>query len=325
MRRLSSVTFLFAAAAAAAQVTATPPPAQGDPVFGIDTRLVQLHATVVDAKGRLVTNLNQAAFTVLENGAPQPLKQFKREDVPVSLGLIVDNSGSMRDKRTKVNQAALALVKGSNREDEVFIVNFNDEAYLDRTFTSDIKKMEEALTKIDSRGGTAMRDAVSMSMDYLKEKGRRDKKVLLVVTDGDDNTSSAANTMEKLVEKAQQTEILIYTIGLLSEEERSKAKRATRALSALASASGGAAYFPKGVEDVEQLAVQVAHEIRNQYLLMYTPVNSALDGTYRRIQVTAKGQGKLSVRTRSGYYATPDQKAPKQKTAPPAGANTLQP
>lgn len=297
---------------------------QGDPVFSTGVRLVQLHATVIDGKGKLVINLPQSAFTVLENGKPQPLKLFRREDVAVSMGLIIDNSGSMRDKRAKVNQAALALVKASNKEDEVFIVNFNDEAYLDRPFTNDIRKMEEALTKIDSRGGTAMRDAVTMSIDYIKEKAKRDKKVLLVVTDGDDNTSAATNTMEKLVEKAQQSEILVYTIGLLTEEERGKAKRATRALNALAAATGGIAYFPKAVDDVEQLAVQVAHEIRNQYTMSYSPLEASLDGSYRRIQVVAKGPGKLTVRTRSGYYATPDQQAPKQKSAAPS-ANSLLP
>ncbi len=320
MPRLSS--FLLAALVVAAQQPPPPPAVQADPVFTTDSRLVQLHATVLDSKGKLVTNLPKGAFTVLENGKPQPLKQFVREDVPVSLGLIIDNSGSMRDKRSKVAQAAMALVKASHRQDEVFIVNFNDEAYLDRSFTSDIAKMEEALTKIDSRGGTAMRDAVSMSIDYLKEKGKREKKVLLVVTDGDDNTSGAANTMEKLVEKAQQSEILVYTIGLLSEEERGKAKRATRALNALAVASGGLAYFPKAVDDTEALAVQVAHEIRNQYTITYVPTEAALDGTYRRIQVVAKGPGKLNVRTRSGYYATPEQQKP--KSVRPPGASSLQ-
>jgi Ca-activated chloride channel homolog len=161
---------------------------QGDPVFRSDTRLVVLHATVVDKDGRLVTDLPREAFTVYENNAVQPMKIFRREDVPVSMGLIVDNSGSMRNKRSKVAAAALALVKASNPQDEIFIVNFNDDAYLDVPFTNDIKRLEEGLTRIDSRGGTGMRDAITMSMDYLKEKGKRDKKVLLVVTDGDDTS-----------------------------------------------------------------------------------------------------------------------------------------
>lgn len=286
---------------------------QQDPVFTSDTRLVVLHATAVDASGKLVINLQKPAFTVLENGVPQAIKQFRREDVPVSMGLIIDNSGSMREKRQKVAAAALALVKASNPQDEIFIVNFNDEAYLDQTFTSDPKKLEEALTRIDSRGGTAMRDAVAMSMDYLKEKAKRDKKVLLVVTDGDDNTSATTNTLEKVVAKAQQSEVLVYSIGILGEEDSRARKRAQRALNALSQASGGQAYFPKEASDVEALAVQVAHEIRNQYIITYTPTNAALDGSYRRIQVTAKGAGRPVVRTRSGYYASPNEK-------PPAGA-----
>src|SRR5436305_10499781 len=165
--------------------------------FRSDTRLVVLHATVMDRSGRLVTNLPQKAFHVFENGVEQPIKKFLREDVPVSMGLIVDNSGSMRTKRQRVEASALALVKASNPQDEVFIVNFNDEAFLDQPFTSDIKELERGLAKIDSRGGTAMRAAIRMSIDYLKENGKQDKKVLVVVPDGVDNTS--AGTLEKLV------------------------------------------------------------------------------------------------------------------------------
>jgi len=298
-------------------------PAQekSDATFRSDTRLVLLHATVVDKNGKIVGDLPKEAFTILENGIEQPIKIFRREDVPVSMGLIVDNSGSMRDKRQQVATAALRLVKESNPQDEIFIVNFNDEAFLDQPFTSAVKKLEEALTRIDSRGGTAMRDAVSMSIDYVKEKGKRDKKVLLVVTDGDDNTSSGANTIEKLIEKAHLSEVLIYCIGLLNEEERGKAKRAQRAMRALSEASGGASYFPKAVADIDALSSQVAHEIRNQYILAYSPSEQALDGTFRRVQVQAKGAGRPVVRTRSGYYATKDQKS--SQTPTPGQANSL--
>jgi Ca-activated chloride channel family protein len=299
--------------------------AQEDPsVIRVTTREVVLHATVLDKSGHLVTTLGQDAFTVLENGTQQILKAFKREDVPVSLGIVIDNSGSMRDKRSKVAAAALTLVKESNNQDEVFIVNFNDEAYLDQTFTSDQKKLEEALAKIDSRGGTAMRDATTMSMDYLKEKGKKVKKVLLVVTDGDDNTSAPSNTIEKLVAKAQQSQCLIYAIGIFTDEERGKAKRAERAMNALANATGGLAYFPKELTDIEKLAKQVAHEIRNQYIISYRPSNEALDGSYRRIQVVAKGPNRPVVRTRSGYYATPDNKEP-TRLSPSAMSNSLKP
>ncbi len=279
-------------------------------VFRADTRLVVLHASVVDNKGRLVTDLPRAAFRVYENGAEQPVKIFKREDVPVSMGLIIDSSGSMRDKRQRVEAAALALVKASKRDDEVFVVNFNDEAYLDQSFTNDVKKLEEALTKIDSRGGTAMRDALSMSIDYLKQNAKKTKKVLLVVTDGDDNISTV--TLEKLLPKAQQAEVLIYAIGLLSEEGKREAKRAKRALAALADTSGGLAYFPDKSVEVEKLALQVANDIRNQYVIAYTPTLAQLDGTFRQIKVTVNGPNRPVVRTRTGYYATADRQAPRR-------------
>ena len=286
-------------------------------IFHSDTRRVDLHATVVDKSGHLVTNLPREAFTVLENGAPQEIRTFKREDVPVSMGLIVDNSGSMRDKRAKVEAAALALVKDSNPEDEVFVVNFNDEAFNDlphgKDFTSNIKEMEEALTRIDSRGGTAMRDAIRMSIDHEKEKAHKDKKVLVVVTDGNDNSSLVS--LETLVKASQQSGVLIYSIGLLSEEERREAKRAERALNALGEATGGEAFFPKDLADVDRIAHQVARDIRSQYAIVYSPSNQAMDGTFRQIKVLIKGPGNPMVRTRSGYYATPDQANSVQRTS----------
>ncbi|HTS67182.1 MAG TPA: VWA domain-containing protein [Candidatus Acidoferrales bacterium] len=284
-------------------------------VFKSDTRLVVCHTTVIDKGGHLVTNLTKDAFTVTENGVPQEIRLFKREDVPVSMGLIIDNSGSMRDKRAKVEAASLALVKDSNPEDEVFVVNFNDEAFLDlphgKNFTSDIKEMEEALTRIDSRGGTAMRDAIRMSIDHLKEKAHKDKRVLVVVTDGNDNSSVV--TLENLVKAAQQSEVLIYGVGLLGEEERREAVRAQRALKSLAEATGGAAFFPKELAEVDKIAHQVAHDIRNQYTISYSPSNTAMDGTFRQIKITVKAPGNPTVRSRSGYYATPDQATPGDK------------
>jgi VWFA-related protein len=310
----------FAAAVAAASALlgqpgkpAPKPLAQDDTgtVFRTDTRLVVLPTTVVDKNGHLVTTLPREAFTVLENGAQQEIRQFKREDVPVSMGLIIDNSGSMRDKRAKVEAAALALVKASNPDDEVFIVNFNDEAFLDnphgKDFTSDVKEMEDALTRIDSRGGTAMRDAIRMSIDHVKDKAHKDKKVLVVVTDGNDNSSVVG--LEDLVKAAQQSEVLIYTVGLLSDEERREANRAKKALEALAEATGGETFFPKDVSEVERIATQVAHDIRNQYTIAYTSSNQAMDGGFRQIKVTVKAAGNPTVRARSGYYATPDQGA----------------
>jgi Ca-activated chloride channel homolog len=286
--------------------TATPdtPPSGENPTFTTATNFVVLHATVIDKTGHLVTNLPENAFQVFENGVQQHIKLFRREDVPVSMGLIIDNSGSMRDKRAKVEAAALALVKDSNPQDEVFIVNFNDEAFLDKDFTNDPKELQEGLARIDSRGGTAMRDAIRMSIDHLKEKAKKDKKVLVVVTDGNDNSSLIS--LENLVKASQDSGVLVYTVGLLSEEERREAKRAKRALEALADATGAEVYFPKDLAEVDRIAHQVAHDIRNQYTIAYTPANEALDGTFRTIKVVANGPNHPTVRTRTGYYATAD-------------------
>jgi VWFA-related protein len=292
---------ILAAALAPAQA---PPPAQDDvPLYRSDARLVLLHASVVDKNGRLVTNIPQSAFKVLEDGVEQQIKLFRREDVPVSMGIIVDNSGSMTSKRTKVAAAALELVKQSNPDDEVFIVNFNDDAHFDQPLTNDVKKMQAALARMEARGGTAMRDALSKSIEYVKRNGKKDKKILVVVTDGNDNSSDIS--LEQLLRQAQSSDVVIYCIGLLNEEEAGQARAAKRALKALAEASGGLDYYPKSVSDVEEITPRVAHEIRNQYVLGYTSSNRALDGTFRQVKVTVNGFGRPTVRTRNGYYATP--------------------
>jgi Ca-activated chloride channel family protein len=315
MRHLNSAAFLIWLAVALPAPSAAQSAADGEtPVFRSDTRLVVLHTTVVDRKGNRITDLGQSAFKVFENGVEQPLKFFRREDIPISLGLIIDNSGSMRNKRGKVETAALKLVKASNRNDEVFVVNFNDEAFLDQDFTNKISLLEQALARIDSRGGTAMRDAVRMSIDHLKQGAKRDKRVLLVVTDGEDNNS--ATTLENLVRAAQQSEVLVYAIGLLSEEEKRDARRAKRALDAITSATGGQAYYPKDASEVDSIADQVAREIRSQYVLAYSPTNPELDGSYRQIKVTVKAPGNPTARTRSGYYATAEAtRAPARKSS----------
>ena len=281
------------------------PPDDGS-VLRVDTRLVVLHCSVMDRSGKLITNLPQSDFRVLENNVDQPVKMFKREDIPVSMGIVVDNSGSMREKRQRVEAAAIKLVKASNREDEVFIVNFNDDAYLDVPFTNNLPKLEEGVARIDSRGGTAMRDALSMSIDHVKTEGKKDKKVLMVVTDGND-TASTGITLEKLVEKAHKSEVLIYAIGILGKDDARDGKKAKRAIDALTKASGGASYYPNDLVEVELLAEQVAHDIRNQYVIGYSPTNQNLDGSFRTIKVVAAA-GKLTVRTRTGYYATAEPK-----------------
>ena len=275
-------------------------------VFHSDTRVVVCNTTVKDNSGHFVTNLPQSAFSVFEDGVRQQIRIFKREDLPVSLGLIIDNSGSMRAKRPSVEAAALALVKDSNPEDEVFIVNFNDIAYLDSPFTSDIEVMEKALKRIDARGGTAMRDAVQMSLDHLKADAHKDKKVLVVVTDGVENSSTVSKSLEELVRNARQSGVVIYAVGLLAEEEKKDAAAAKHQLDLLAEATGGETFYPKDVSEVDRIAHQVARDIRSQYTIEYSPSKPDMDGTFRRIKVTVHGPGSPTARTRSGYYASPD-------------------
>jgi VWFA-related protein len=280
-----------------------PPLTRAQTVFRSDAHLVVLHTTVLGEDGHLVTDLPQASFRVFENGVAQRLKVFGREDIPVSLGLVIDGSASMLEKCDKVKSAALALVKASHPEDEVFIINFNERSYLDTDFTSDIQKLEEGLSRIDAQGLTAMRDAVRLSIEHLRRRAKEDKKVLLVVTDGEDNSSSVSLTY--LVRTAQQSGVLVYAVGLLGQAGREETTRARRDLDALAKATGGQAYYLSDVSEVDQVAREIAHHIRNQYTLAYTPSNEVLDGSYRAIRVTVEDPRRLVVRTRTGYYALP--------------------
>jgi Ca-activated chloride channel homolog len=275
------------------------------PVFHTEIKEVTLHVSVLDKSGKLITNIPKSAFKVYEDNVEQPIKLFRREDVPVSMGILVDNSGSMNDKRARVAAAALALVKASNPDDEVFIVNFNDDPYLDQAFTHDTKKLEEALSRIDARSGTAMRNAISGALDYMKTDAKLDKKVIVVITDGNDNASTET-TLEQLLRKVRDSGVLVYSIGLLSEEEAREARAAKRALNSLAETSAGAAYYPKDLAEVEKLTPEIAHEIRNQYTIVYSPLNDNLDGSFRKIKIELTGQYKgATVRAKNGYYATP--------------------
>lgn len=268
-----------------------------------------LHASVLNDRSVFVPGLKEENFRVFEDKAEQKLSVFKQEDVPVSFGLVVDNSGSMREKRPQVNAAALTFVQTSNPQDEGFVVNFNDDYYLDteHDFTSNLDEMKTALERIDARGSTALYDAVIGSLDHLK-KGKKDKKVIIVVTDGEDNASR--HSLENVVEQAQRSDALIYAVGVFSDDDikhnRRAMKKAQGALTQLAKATGGVAFFPEDAKDTESICVQIAHDIRNQYTLAYYPTNEARDGSFRTVQVEVvppRGAGKLTVRTRTGYYA----------------------
>ena len=279
---------------------------QDAPTFSTEIREVTLHVTVVDKSGKLITNIPKSAFKISEDNVEQPIKYFHPEDVPVSMGILVDNSGSMNDKRSRVAAAALALVKASNPDDEVFIVNFNDDPYLDQSFTHDSKKLEEALSRIDAHGGTAMRVAISGAITYMKTDAKLDKKVIVVVTDGNDNASGDNPTLEQLLRQVRDSGVLVYSIGLLTEVEPREARAAKRALNSLAESSGGFAYYPKDLPEVEKLTPEIAKEIRNQYTVVYSPLNENLDGSFRRIKVELGPQYKgATVRAKNGYYATP--------------------
>ncbi|MGA7449377.1 MAG: VWA domain-containing protein [Terriglobales bacterium] len=270
-------------------------------VFRKEVEEVVLHATVIDDKQRIVTTLDKDNFSVFENGHPQTITSFRHEDIPVAMGIVVDNSGSMREKRAKVNAAALNLVRSSNPEDEVCIVNFNDEYYLDQDFTANIKKLKEGLEKIEARGGTALYDAVVATAEHLKKDAKLEKKVIFVVTDGDDNESS--ETLEQAVRRLQaENGPTVYAIGILDKEEHPK--HAKRALQIMAERTGGIAFFPQTLDEVDAISRTVAHDIRTQYTIGYKPTTPKNQGGYRQVKVDARsGHGKLTVRTKSGYYA----------------------
>jgi VWFA-related protein len=280
--------------------------------IAVDVSLVVLPATVVDHHGRTVDDLSQTDFRVFEDGVQQKLSLFSHADIPVTMGIVIDDSGSMREKRPSVNAASLTFVKTSNPQDQVFVVNFNDVYYLDTPgdFAANMEDLKSALDKIDSRGGTALYDAVNAALDHVK-LGNRDKRVLLVITDGEDNASRYS--FEELLRAAQKSNTAIYTIGLLGEEEPGGLfkvhgggiKRASKVLRQLAEATGGQSFFPKSLSEVGSTCQQIAHDIRNQYTLAYYPSNTARDGSFRtvRVDAVAPSRGKLFVRTRTGYFA----------------------
>jgi Ca-activated chloride channel homolog len=263
---------------------------------------VTLSATVLDLRHHLVTNLDQANFVVYEDGQPQNITSFIRKDIPVSIGIVVDNSGSMRTKRAALTKAVLNLIQASNPQDEVFVVNFNDDPYLDQDFTNRVELLHEAMDRVDSRGGTALYDAVIASADHLAKGAKQEKKALLVVTDGVDNESR--ESLESAIRAVQSDKgPTIYTIGILGDEPG--VKRAKRALQSLSDQTGGVAFFPKTLEEVDEISQEVARDIRNQYSITYKPTNPRSNGGYRKVHVEAHASGyhDLQVRTRDGYFA----------------------
>ena len=319
MRRAPKILFrsagsIFLLATLLAQTPVPPKPPSDEPaveqpqgkefVFRATVNEVLLYATVLDERGRQVMGLDRASFNVFEDNLPQAITSFHNDDVPVSVGIVIDNSASMQKKRQAVNQAALNFVRASNKNDEVFVVNFNWDAYIDQDFTANVSLLKQALENIDARGGTYLYDALIASADHVAKGGRREKKVLLLVTDGLDETSK--HTLEDASDFLQKDGgPILYAIGLFDEESGHDRRIGQRALNRLTAATGGKAFFPKSLEEVDAITKQVAHDIRTQYTIGYKPAKPTEQGGYRSIRVEAKapGKGRLEVRTKSGYFA----------------------
>jgi Ca-activated chloride channel family protein len=279
----------------------------GQYVLHQEVEEVVLNATVLDSSGHLVQNLTKDDFQVYEDGVRQNVISFQHTDLPVSIALVVDNSGSMSRKRPAVNKSALDLIEASNPQDEAFVVNFSDEAFIDQDFTSDINKLRDGLSHIESRGGTALYDAVVASADKLAADAKHPKQVLVLITDGEDNASTL--NLEQTIHRVQMLSgPVIYSIGLLFGDEMSRAevRHARRALEMLSTETGGIAFFPKSVEQVDQIAAEVAQDIRSQYTIGYHSTKASNIPGFRRIEVVATESGKkLNVRTRTGYFPQP--------------------
>jgi VWFA-related protein len=282
---------------------------------------VVLHATVENHKGAPVSGLGKGDFQVYEDGALQQIEFFSHEDIPVTVGLVLDNSGSMGPKRNEVIAAALAFARSSNSQDQMFVVNFNEHVAFglpaDTPFTDQTAQLQRALSKFKTTGETALYDALAAAIEHLK-KGNRDKEVLIVVSDGGDNASK--HNLSQILAMAGKSDAIIYTIGIYTVEDPDQKPDALRQLS---KATGGEAFFPKSVADVVPLCERIAHDIREQYTLAYAPMNRRQDGAYRVIRVKAAtpGHGHLFVRTRAGYYAP----SKPQPIAPLAGSQSDQP
>jgi Ca-activated chloride channel family protein len=268
-----------------------------------DVNLVVLHLTVRDHEGNLVGELDKENFQIYEDKVLQQVESFGHEDIPVTIGLVVDNSGSMKSKRPEVITAVLAFAHSSNPQDEMFVVNFNDTVTLglpqSTPFTDQPSQLKLALSGINAGGRTALYDAISYALEHLKQ-GSHDKKALVVVSDGGDNASK--HTLSEIMALVAKSDAMIYTVGLFDPEDPD---RNPHALMELAKAAGGEAFLPESPKDVVSICERVALEIRSQYAVAYISSNKKQDGTYRSITVKANvpSHERLVVRARSGYYA----------------------
>jgi VWFA-related protein len=277
--------------------------------MNVDVDEVLQSCTVVDEKGHPILDLARGNFKVWEDGVPQQTTSFVHQDMPVSMGILIDNSGSMLDKRAAVNGAAMKLLEESNPQDAAFVVNFNDHAYLDQGLTTDRVALHRSIARFDSHGTTALYDAVAASADELARHARHTRQVLLIVTDGADDASHLS--LQEAIRRVQNLGgPVVYTIGLLYESDPREYQKGHDDLEALAEETGGLAYFPRSIDEVDRIASEVARDIRNQYIVGYHSSKPANLGGYRTVHVEAIAprHGKLTVRTRRGYYAQPGQR-----------------
>ncbi|MFZ0772135.1 MAG: VWA domain-containing protein [Candidatus Sulfotelmatobacter sp.] len=305
LRWLASLLALIAVTSSArAQASSTSESRSDNPyTIKVNVDMVVLRATVQDRKSTLISGLSEDDFQVYEDGVLQPIKHFSHEDVPVTVGLVIDNSGSMMPKRADVISAALAFARSSNPQDQMFVVNFNEKVSFgladNMPFTDQVGQLEVALSGIRANGETALYDAVAAALEQLK-KGNRDKKVLIVISDGGDNASK--HRLTEVMTLAGQLDVIIYTIGIFDEQDTD---RNPGVLKRLAKDTGGEAFLPESLKEVAPICERIARDIRNQYTIAYVPTNRNRDGSYRIIQVkaTAPGRGRLLARTRTGYFA----------------------
>jgi len=269
----------------------------------VNADMVVLRATVEDRKNTRVSGLEKDDFQVYEDGVLQTIKYFGHEDIPVTVGLVVDNSGSMRPKRDDVIAAALAFARSSNPQDQMFVVTFNERVSFglpDNTlFTDQVPQLERALSRTAANGETSLYDGVAAALERLKQ-GNRDKKVLIVISDGGDNASK--HRLNEVVAMAERSDAIIYTIGIFDEQD---ADRNPAVLKRLTKDTGGEAFLPASLKDILPICERIARDIRSQYTLAYIPTNRKRDGMYRLIHVKASvpDRGRLSIRTRAGYLA----------------------
>lgn len=269
--------------------------------ISVNVDLVVLNATVSDGKGRVASDLREPDFEIYEDRVRQSIRLFRHEDIPVTVGLVVDHSGSMKPKLADVTAAARSFVRSSSPEDQMFVVNFNEHVTLGLPaaihFTTRSDELGLAISEVPAVGQTALYDAIIVALERLKT-GERDKKVLIVISDGGDNAS--ANSLAAVLRMAEASNALIYTIGVFDEDD---SDRNPGVLKRLAHATGGDAYFPHELDEVVSICERIARDIRNQYTLGYVSSNVTQPGTYRTIKVVAQAAGKknLLVRTRAGY------------------------